>query len=101
MQSSSKDWHRERENRITALLFGQIMKRQKKVKETFMGNMFSHKPFVSKPTTYGTVNEITAKIMYINRTENHLYEVELVNNPNFPFLGASPDALVCCNGKAG
>ncbi|XP_045189076.2 uncharacterized protein LOC123546672 [Mercenaria mercenaria] len=101
MQSGSKDWHEHRKNRITASVFGSIIKRKKEVNESFLKNTFCQKPFVSKPTSYGQVHEKTAKILYVKKTGNHLHDVGLVVNPTFPFLGATPDALVCAGGSTG
>lgn len=66
-----------------------------------MKSTFDSKPFVAKPTSYGQVNEKTAKAMYIKKTGNHCHDVGLVVNPMFPFLGASPDAIVCADGVSG
>lgn len=38
--------------------------------------------------------------MYIKRTCSDLLDVSLVFNSSFPFLGTSPNAIVCSNGAA-
>lgn len=40
-------------------------------------------------------NKIVAKQMYIRNTVNHLHEVGLIVNPDLPFLGATPDGIMC------
>ncbi|WAR21539.1 KCTD5-like protein [Mya arenaria] len=82
-QSDSIRWHEERHKRITASNFGAIMTRQK------------------TPTSYGHVNEKNAKKLYINKTNSHLHDVGLIVNPVIPFLGASPDGIICKDGESG
>ena len=101
MQNLSQEWYKHRKPRITASVFGAIMNRKKKVNHSFMKNTFLQKPFVAKQTTYGQVHERTAKLLYMNKTGSHMHDVGLVINSQFPFLGASPDALVCSNGTTG
>lgn len=100
-QNDSKKWHEERSTRLTASNFGAIMIRQKAVNETFLKNTFSNIRLCTKPTSYGNANEKNAKKMYINTTKSHLHDIGLVVNPAFPFLGASPDAIVCSDGESG
>lgn len=38
--------------------------------------------------------------MYVKQTGSHLHDVGLIVNPQFPFLGASPDAIICHDGKS-
>ncbi|KAH3724580.1 uncharacterized protein LOC127853544 isoform X1 [Dreissena polymorpha] len=101
LQASSKNWFSERQKRVTASNFGAVMNRKKDINDAFMKNTFFRSQFVSKATTYGHINERTAKITYINKTGTHLHDVGLIVNSKFPFLGASPDAIVCENGKVG
>lgn len=95
LQSSDPRWYTERSNRITASNFGLIMRRKKDINETFMKNTFLKKEFSSSSTSYGKANEIVAKQMYIRNRGNHLHEVGLIVNPDLPFLGATPDGIMC------
>lgn len=81
--------------------FGHIMKRKKEFSPLFVKNTFDRGDFQSAPTSYGIANETIAKQMYLKQTGNHIHEIGLVINPAFPFLGATPDAVVCEKGNAG
>ena len=56
---------------------------------------------MSAPTTYGVSNEKIARQMYIKQSTAHVHTCGLVVNPEFPFLGASPDGIVCDGGATG
>ena len=99
-QASSKEWFAERSKRITASTFGQIMKRKKDINSSFLHNTFSKGQFHSKPTSYGIANESKAKMMFIKSSGAHLHDVGLIVNPKFPFIGATPDAIICKDGKS-
>ena len=99
-QSKSVSWSEERKNRLTASLFGNIIKR-KSVTQTFLRSLNCPKCFSSVPTSYGKNNERNAIEMYIKKTGHHVHDCGLVVNPKFPFLGATPDGKVCDNGKTG
>lgn len=60
-----------------------------------MKNTFQKKEFSSSSTSYGKANEIIAKQMYIRNTNNHLHEEGFIVNPDLPFLGATPDGIMC------
>lgn len=100
-QVSSGKWYEERKRRITASNFGIIMTRQKAVNDSFLRNTFCTKTINSKSTSYGQANEKNAERLYIKKTKRHLHVVGLVINPMFPFLGATPDAIVCDDGETG
>lgn len=85
----------ELSKRITASNFGLILRRKKDINETFMKNTFQKKEFSSSSTSYGKANEIIAKQMYIRNTNNHLHEKGFIVNPDLPFLGATPDGIMC------
>lgn len=95
-QTESPLWFAERSKRITASNFGRVMTRKKDVNDAFLGS-FQRQSFTSAPTSYGKANEVIAKQMYIKQTGNHIHDIGLVVNPDLPFLGASPDAIVCDN----
>lgn len=101
-QNSSSEWHEARKTRLTASTFGKVLKRKKKVNETFLKSIISPRQFSSAATRYGTKNEVNGKQEYLHlRPTAHLHDCGLVVNPNFSFLGASPDAKVCDNGEIG
>ena len=95
LQCNDQLWHVERKKRLTASNFGLIIKRKKDVNIKFLKNTFDKKDFRSCATSYGKANELVAKQMYIKKTGNHIHDVGLVVNPEFPFLGATPDGIVC------
>lgn len=101
LQSESRMWHEKRKERLTASTFGPIMNRKKVVNEAFLKSHFSKRVFQSKPTSYGVANEKNAKAAYMQNTQCHLHDVGLVINPLFPFIGATPDAIVCKGGESG
>lgn len=94
-QALSATWHNERRQRITASHFGRIMTRKAPITDLYLGSMFNAKPFVSAPTTYGTSNEKLARQRYIRQSKLHVHDCGFLVNPEFPFLGASPDGKVC------
>ncbi|KAG5277107.1 hypothetical protein AALO_G00113600 [Alosa alosa] len=101
LQNECNIWHKERQKRITASHFGTIMNRKKDCNESFLQNTFKNSNFKSKPTSYGQVNEKVAKTIYIKKRGCHLHSIGLVVNPLCPFLGASPDGVVCKDGQSG
>ena len=101
LQSNDSLWHEDRKKRITASNFGAILKRKKDTTDKFLRNSFLKKDFTSSATSYGKANEAVAKQMYIKRTGSHLHEVGLIVHPDLPFLGASPDGIVCDKGCTG
>lgn len=100
-QAGSSRWQKERSCRITASNFGKIMNRKSQITQKFLKSMFQKQTFFSKATTYGTVNEKAAKIMYARRTNNHVHDIGLIVNQHLPFLGATPDGKVCDTGESG
>ncbi|XP_033755205.1 uncharacterized protein LOC117338114 [Pecten maximus] len=93
-QSDTQLWFTERKKRITASNFGRIMLRKKFINDAFMST-FQERSFTSAPTSYGKANELIAKQMYIKQSGNHIHDIGLVINPKLPFIGATPDAIVC------
>jgi hypothetical protein len=103
-QASSQQWRDLHVERITASNFGKILHRKSTPTEAFVVSLtssFSKK--VSAPSLcYGQRHESTAKAAYLDARPNvHLHKCGLVINPDFPFLGASPDAKVCDSGVCG
>ena len=100
-QTQSENWHKEREHRITASTFGSFMLRQSAMTEKFVTSLVKPKSFKSAATSYGTNSEKVALNMYRKKTGHHVHECGLVVNPQFPFLGATPDGTVCDKGESG
>ncbi|XP_078619114.1 uncharacterized protein LOC144886368 [Branchiostoma floridae x Branchiostoma japonicum] len=97
-------WHSERKERITASVFGKIIKRKKECNTKFLTSLMGTKAAAhSASLTYGKVHEVDAKEAYLKCKGGHvhLHDCGLVVNPSFSFLGASPDAKVCCEGQTG
>lgn len=100
-QAKCREWHEERSKRITASNFGKVMKRKAKITDKFLQSIMTPTSFTAAATCYGTSNEGPAKVKYQKQTGCHVHDCGFVVNPDFPFLGASPDGKVCDNGSAG
>ncbi|KAK7489166.1 hypothetical protein BaRGS_00019544 [Batillaria attramentaria] len=102
-QADSGDWFKARENRITASNFHKIHKRVKDFNNKFTESIMSAPKSVSSiPCSYGTAHESIAKGKYCERKASvHLHDCGFVVNPQFSFIGATPDAKVCCKGVTG
>jgi len=102
MQSESADWHKVRQNRLTASNFGQIITRKSLPNENLLSRLFQPKQIHSVPLDYGRRNESKAKAKYLSKfPDRHLHECGFVVNNEFPFLGATPDGKLCDKGKVG
>ena len=108
-QAASNLWFKERSRRITASNFGYFMKTRKEVNEPFLKKIFPEHT-TNKPSgqacEYGKKNEVNAKEAYVKKLTHqgvsvHVHDCGLIINPNFPFLGASPDGKVCKDGVCG
>lgn len=108
-QSRSERWHTERLQRLTASKFSKVCnkvdaidrKPDSNVTEKFLQSVYSRTTFSNDATIYGTDCEQLALREYCKLTGNHVHSCGLVVNPTAPFLGASPDALVCVKGVTG
>lgn len=100
-QSINTLWHEERKKRITASNFGRVMLRKSAVTQKLIDSITLQKPFKSSSTSYGLANETVVLNMYRKKTKNHVHECGLVINPEYPFIGATPDGKVCDNGDTG
>lgn len=93
-QSSVLLWHSEREKRLTASKFGDIVKRQAPVTDKFVRRMFSGTRSKTRYMVMGLENERSAIHRYKEKKDVDVFEVGLCVNPGAPMLGASPDGLV-------
>lgn len=101
-QSECKEWFAERKLRVTASQFGDIIKRKKDVNQKFLTRLFGPKRFSNEATEYGLRHEPDARKEYLRQRPNsHAHECGLVVNPQFSFIGASPDNKICENGNTG
>lgn len=101
-QSNSHLWHQERRKRLTASKFSRIAKRRKAINDSFLNSIFYPKPFTNAAIEYGKTHEEAAKKAYSAKRINfHLHSCGLVVNPEFSFLGATPDGKVCTDRGTG
>lgn len=101
-QANCLNWHNLRKNRVTASNFGKIMYRKSEPTEKFIKNFCQPASFFSNATHYGKCNESKAKASYLQQNRGvHCHECGFVVNKNFAFLGATPDGVVCDEGKTG
>jgi hypothetical protein len=101
-QSASQQWYDARRPRLTASVFGEIMKRKADINESFMSRLFTDQNFKTAATQHGKQNETKAKELYVQRNPGvHIHDCGFVVNPSFSFLGATPDGKVCDSGQLG
>ena len=102
-QSKSKDWHRLRMGRITASNMKAVCSTTiERPAISTVKSICGLSSFKSQATAYGCKHEKVALQAYVNtkRSEHENFSVTesgLWLDPNYPFLGASPDGLVSCN----
>ena len=110
MQSESTNWFEYRNDRITASNFFFAAKKvdanlqviNPGKSKTFLSNVCGYYPKVkSKATQWGLGNEALARKLYIKNSRKkhhnlHVSECGLFIDLEFPYIAASPDALVSC-----
>lgn len=101
-QTTSDLWHNERRTRLTASKFGEICKkiaslntRNTNITDNFLKSVYNPSRFSTAATSYGNLNEKAAIKLYMKETNSSVHRCGLVVNPAAPFLGASPDGIVC------
>lgn len=99
-QSNCQRWHEERKHRLTASKFSEILKR-KSITSKYVHTILNPKPFKSTSTSYGISNEKKARQLFIKKKGLHVHDCGLCVNPEYPYLGATPDGIVCDDGKCG
>lgn len=105
LQSESKDWFMYRSGRITASRAKDIC-----TVKSYDSNISllkticypSTKQFNSAATDWGKIHEIDGRNAYIEKLKNDHINFSftisgLIINPNFPYLGASPDGIINCD----
>ncbi|XP_064479844.1 uncharacterized protein LOC135393299 [Ornithodoros turicata] len=99
-QSKSSMWHHERMHRVTSSQFGVVLKRREWTLKGLQ-NFTSQKDLSRVPAIkYGISNEPLAAQRYgeVLHKMGHNAVVSgcgLLVNPRFPWLGASPDRVIC------
>ncbi|XP_055954702.1 uncharacterized protein LOC130010736 [Patella vulgata] len=104
-QSKNKKWFSFRAGRITASKIRSVYhtKIENPSKSLIKDICYpSSKVFSSKPTKWGCDHDSTAKQHYVKFMMQHhdnfvLEESGFVINPEYPFMGATPDAIGCCD----
>ena len=96
-QASNKRWHVERKHRLTASRFYNLVTR-KKITEKFIASYMKLK---SASRSYGMLNHDTARKLFVQKHGKCVHDCGLCVNPEFPFLGATPDGKVCDSGECG
>lgn len=101
-QVGSDVWYKERSHRLTASNFGKVMSKKTTPSEAFLKGLFTRSNIRAASLDYGRQHEAQAKNRFLKQHKSvHFHECGLVVNNEFPFLGASPDGLVCENGETG
>ncbi|XP_046569576.1 uncharacterized protein LOC124277895 [Haliotis rubra] len=98
-QSYSLLWRSSRSTRLTASNFGKIINRKKRPTTAFLDTLFpkEKQTIYAKPLEYGKKHENSAKSKYLETFQSaHMHDCGLIVNPEFSFLGATPDAKLCC-----
>ena len=101
-QSSSKLWFKQRQLRLTASNFGNIIKRKKADVSKLTNRLSTTCDSLHhlKAIRFGKENENVAAQLYVKYQNSHgssgtkVFNCGLFINPQFPWLGASPDRLV-------
>ena len=101
-QSHSEAWFKERQWRITASYFGRVCKMRKSTSPVKLANAITtqcQKQLILLACSWGKDNEPIAVSAYIQHMTNckriiSVSPTGLRINPDFPYLGASPDGLV-------
>ena len=101
-QSKSSAWFKARQCRITASYFGRVCKKLPSNPGIKLANSITsqcQKQYTPTPCVWGKENEPLAVEAYIQHMAMQqrtviVTQTGLMINPNFPYLGASPDGLI-------
>ena len=104
--SSSNIWFHERSKRVTASIFGRIMNRREQIFPASIIDTITKrrdgKKIFSASLEWGNEKEKVALDMYKKSNCKHdleIVESGLIINPQWPWLGASPDGVLVSNGR--
>ncbi|XP_046550827.1 uncharacterized protein LOC124260546 [Haliotis rubra] len=102
-QQKQENWKEARKERITSSDFGSVcLRRSTTEPDRLVHHVLGYgKDFSSVHTRWGTSHEPAARQLYVLRmTKDHpnvrVTQCGLIVNPQYPYLGASPDGLVSC-----
>ena len=103
-QSENPDWFAHRKGRITASLFSSVKHfRFTDQKENYISKiiMGKTKTITTPSLSFGVVNEPLARQQYFEKYKQghgkaNLRTCGLFIDPNFPYLGTSPDGIIQC-----
>ena len=100
-QNECEEWYKQRKCRLTSSLFGCVVKRRKTIyPKTIVNKITKPSQIKNASCQWGIENEQKALIKYheykdeINEHVALCSACGLVVNPMWPWLGASPDALI-------
>ena len=99
-QRKSAEWFRERENRLTASNFAKVFARKAAPNRNLMYDIFQPCDCSNKAAIeHGNHYEKVAKGLYARKMHTHTPGFKVTNtglsiNPQWPYLGATPDGLV-------
>jgi len=97
-QSNNKEWHYVRSFIITASHVGEITHMtDRRNKEAYAEGLVCPVPLQKPPILWGRQHEKTAKVRYEEVSHNKVIPCGLCvsKDKECPFLGASPDGLIC------
>ena len=96
LQARSSQWQSEREWRLTASHFGEIVKvTDQRDMEIFCESMYFPKDLLRVPAIrHGRTYEGTALQKFAEVTGKKVLKSGFCVDPQYPFLGASPDAFI-------
>jgi len=103
LQNQSEDWHKQRQGRLTASIFHNVLTKKSKtscdslVRTCLIKKDIGHVPAIK----WGIDHESDGKREYFNQHKGIHQEFKVTNsgliiNPSFVHLGASPDGLTEC-----
>lgn len=105
LQSKSKAWFTYRSGRITASKVKEVCSVKSYDSNTSLIKSICYplaNSFKNKGTEWGITHETDGKLFYMDNLKNNhtnfsVNNSGLIINPKFPFIGASPDGIICCD----
>ena len=101
-QNKNESWMEARMGRITSSVFGQVLKKKDSTSpESTLRTVLGYSSFDNISTKWGRQHEPAARRIYLkSQLKDHpgltVTQCGLLVNPDFPYLGSSPDGLVSC-----
>ncbi len=96
-QAESRVWFAERKFRLCSSNFKRIARRKKTVDDKFLSSLYEPRSLKNIPSIeFGKRNEKVARQKFLQENPSmHLHSAGLIINPKYPFLGTSPDGILC------